>query len=197
MIGPLDPFALEFDSITPDPALAPRTLDDPFLLIAGARPAPATSNAGFTLIDDAQGRFAIDHETGIVTVASDDVLAQERGSEHDVRVRVIEHSGASYEMKLRLRLSGRVPQVAGADDFAAIAALPQIPGQETPPPTVAFAQFEACRGVALHVAELGAEGALYGALLDAPPYRAPHGDAALTLNAAPPAPASAFADWSV
>ena len=35
------------------------------------------------------------------------------------RLKVVEHSGASYELVLRLRISGRVPQVvADAEDRA-------------------------------------------------------------------------------
>jgi len=201
MIGPLDPFALEFDSITPDASLASRTLDDPFLRIpfhaAQPEPARASNGAGFYLLDSAEGRFAIDHETGVISVASDDILVNERGGVHGVRVRVVEQSGSSYELNLRLCLNGRVPQIAGADELSLLPPLTPVPALETPPHAVAFPQFEACRGVALHAAELGAEDAGFGTLLDWTILRAPQGDATLMLDAAPPAPASAFADWSV
>ncbi|MES1197345.1 MAG: hypothetical protein ABUL55_01855 [Pseudomonadota bacterium] len=200
MIGPLDPFALEFDSITPDPALAPRTLDDPFLHIpleGAARAERNPSGAGFYLLDSAEGRFVIDHDTGIISLVNEDILAIERGNVHGARVRVVEPSGVSYELNLKLCLNGRVPQMAGAEDFADLTALTPIPDLEAPPAAVAFSQFEACRGVALDVAELGAEDALFGALLDWPMPRLPLGAAALMLDAAPPSPASRFADWSL
>ncbi len=81
------------------------------------------ANAGFYLIDDAGGRFVVDRELGIVSIADDALLTREHGSVHAARLRVIEPSGASYELDLKLRLTGRVPQVVGAEDFGAIAAM--------------------------------------------------------------------------
>lgn len=42
---------------------------------------------------------------------------------HAVKLRVIEPSGAAYELDMKLRISGRVPQMIGAEEFAAIAGL--------------------------------------------------------------------------
>lgn len=81
------------------------------------------ANAGFYLIDDAGGRFIVDRELGIVSLADDALLTREQGSVHAARLRVIEPSGASYELDLKLRLTGRVPQVVGAEDFGAIAVM--------------------------------------------------------------------------
>lgn len=89
------------------PPLAPSALPEP----------------GFHLIDDAQGRFVVDRQWGIVSLANDDTLVRETGSVHAVRLRVIETSGASYELSMQLRLTGRVPQMVGAEEFGALAAL--------------------------------------------------------------------------
>lgn len=99
MIQPLDPFAQALDSHDSD--LEP----------------------GFYLLDDASGRFVVDRETGVVSVASDDMLARERGVVHPIRLRVIEASGAKYELDMQLRVTGRVPQMVGAEEFAALAGL--------------------------------------------------------------------------
>ena len=62
---------------------------------------------GFYLVDDAGGRFIVDRQWGIVSVANDDVLAREPGAVHGVMLRVIEPSGASYQLPMQLRLTGR------------------------------------------------------------------------------------------
>jgi hypothetical protein len=57
-----------------------------------------------------------------------------------VRLRVVEPSGANYELDMQLRITGRVPQMVGAEEFAAIAGLtdetilvaPRVPVLVTP-----------------------------------------------------------------
>lgn len=71
----------------------------------------------FTLLDDADGRFVVDAELGVISLADESVLAREAGAVHTAKLRVVEHSGASYELELKLKLTGPVPQVADADDF--------------------------------------------------------------------------------
>ena len=106
---------------------------------------------GFYLVDDADGRFTVDRQWGIVSVAHDDVLAREAGSVHSVTLRVIEPSGARYELPMRLRLTGRVPQMVGAEEFAMLASMADglaeqiASGERTAPlpPTIAWSQFSA------------------------------------------------------
>lgn len=81
------------------------------------------TDAGFFLVDDAGGRFSVDRELGIVSVADEAILAREPGSVHAARLLVIEPSGERYNLDLKLRLTGRVPQVVGAEDFGAIAVM--------------------------------------------------------------------------
>jgi len=132
MIPPLDPFAQQFDSIEIDPARAPSqaaiesamALSAPreeFLTVSAA--APDIVQAGFYLLDDAGGRFVVDRDMGVVTLADEALLHSERGDVHAVRLRVVEASGTSYELDMQLRITGRVPQMVGAEEFAAIAGL--------------------------------------------------------------------------
>ena len=119
MIPPLDPFAQEIDSIEIDPSRASERATahlSPYLTQPEAAP-------GFYLLDDANGRFVVDREIGVVTLADEEILRSERNAVHGVKLRVIEPSGATYELEMQLRISGRVPQMIGADEFAAIAGL--------------------------------------------------------------------------
>ena len=111
-----DSFAERFDSIEigRDSACSPAAFEQ---ALAIAQP------PGFTMIDDADGRFVVDPEFGFVSVASDEVLARDMGSVHAVALRVVEQSGESYRLDLQLRITGRVPQMIGAEEFAAIAGL--------------------------------------------------------------------------
>lgn len=122
---------------------------------------PSQEEPGFYLVDDAGGRFIVDRQWGIVSVANDDVLAREAGSVHSVTLRVIEPSGASYQLPMQLRLTGRVPQMVGAEEFAMLASMadgladqiangdvalapaPQIKAMPAPVPTIAWSQFSA------------------------------------------------------
>lgn len=124
MIPPLDPFAEAFDSIEIDPTRAPTpaALEHATALYA----APETMAAlepGFYLLNSANGRFAVDRDIGVVTLADDSLLQSERNAVHDVTLRVVEPSGATYELEMRLRITGHVPQMVGAEEFAAIAGL--------------------------------------------------------------------------
>lgn len=132
MIPPLDPFAQTFDSIEIDPDRTPSqaAIENAMTYVAPheelltpSAAAPDIATAGFYLLNDAGGRFVVDREMGVVSLADDEVLTRERGMVHAIRLRVIEQSGASYELDMRLRVTGRVPQMVGAEEFAAIAGL--------------------------------------------------------------------------
>lgn len=125
MIPPLDPFAQKFDSIDVDPARAParEAIEHAMAQIAPSAATPELPQPGFYLLNDANGRFVVDREMGVVTLADETLLQRERNTVHSVRMRVVEPSGASYELDMQLRISGRVPQMIGAEEFAAIAGL--------------------------------------------------------------------------
>ncbi len=132
MIPPLDPFAQNFDSIEIDPTRAPAreaiesamaSLAPQDELLTPSAAAPDLPTPGFYLLSDAGGRFVIDRDVGIVTLADETLLQRERGAVHAIRLRVIEPSGTTYELDMQLRITGRVPQMVGAEEFAAIAGL--------------------------------------------------------------------------
>lgn len=122
-----DPFSQSFDSIEIDPTRAPsaQTIEHAF---AACAPETGLAEPGFYLIDDAGGRFVVDRDIGVISVRDEAILEGERFAIHTVRVKVIEQSGASYEMEMKLRLTGLVPQMVGAED-----ALFDLPAQATTP----------------------------------------------------------------
>lgn len=91
------------------------------------------SAPGFYLADDADGRFVIDHDTGVVTLSCEDVLARERNVVHVVRIKVIEQSGESYEVALRLKITGMAPQIATPDEGFAMFDEPMRPAPAEAP----------------------------------------------------------------
>ncbi len=228
MISPLDPFALTFDSIkldrnAPTPHIetpAPLSFDvnafdanapaiAPLLFEAEAVPEQAAPQApGFYLLDDANGRFTIDRDTGIVTLVHDHLMALEAGAIHPVHIKVIEHSGATYELRFRLRMTGRIPQIAGAEEndaLATLAAMPLLdlmdPIERAAGPTINTSPWATFSMVRAHnglLQRLGSEREAYGALLEAPPllgYFAEPGY--LMLDETLPAPSAATALWKI
>ncbi|MBL8547740.1 MAG: hypothetical protein JNL81_14830 [Hyphomonadaceae bacterium] len=149
MVPPLDPFAQAFDSIEIDPARTPSPAAIDHANALFAHEPPQSAEPGFYLLDNANGRFVVDRQMGVVTLADESLLRSERNTIHAVTLRVIEPSGVSYELEMRLRISGRVPQMIGAEEFGAIAGLtdetilvaPRVPvlvtPQETAPPIAA------------------------------------------------------------
>lgn len=196
MIPPLDPFALTFDSIEIDPARAPSQAAIEQALAMFAPPSDAEA-PGFYLLDDAGGRFVIDREFGVVSLRNEAILDLERDAVHVARVQVIEQSGDSYTVDLRLRLDGPVPQVVGAEDFvqgANPAATPPAPTR-APPPRVQWSAYAAASASAAAPTPVAPEPELFGATLaHALPAYAGH-RADLRCAAAPP-PAHAAAIWS-
>ncbi len=83
--------------------------------------APSLDGAapGFVLLDDAEGRFTIDPESGIVSLADEEWLAREFNVVHHVRLRALDHVGAASEISLRLKITGMVPSNADDDFFGA------------------------------------------------------------------------------
>jgi hypothetical protein len=125
-----DPFSATFDSIEIDPSRTPSlsAIEHAFAVVTPSAAAPELETAGFYLVDDAGGRFEIDRDMGIISLRNESLLETERLAIHLVRMRVIERSGANYEMEMKLRLTGRVPQMVGAED-----ALFDIPATEATP----------------------------------------------------------------
>ena len=74
MIPPLDPFAQKFVSIDVDAARSPSAAAiDRAMEIAAPR-AQAFETPGFYLIDDAGGRFVVDRDFGVVSLADETLI---------------------------------------------------------------------------------------------------------------------------
>lgn len=187
-----DPFSARFDSIVVDSTNAPSAE-----AINGALAAVA---GGFELLDNAGGRFTIDPQLGIVSLASDAILTRDAGQTHSVRMRVTEPSGARYELDMALKITGRVPQMIGAEDFGAIATLaadvaPAPPVKVTLPPTP-FTRYAATQ-ITSAAASVGSERAAYGTLLSTDLSRSTGASAELCLRETPLSPARANAAWAI
>ena len=191
MTTPQDPFAKRFDSIEIERAPSVAAIESAFAAIAPTAAAPEDGQPGFFLLDDADGRFIVDREMGVVMLRDETLLTREHGAVYPARLRVVEPSGASYDLDLKLRLTGRVPQVLGAEDFGFGAeTIPKLP----PALVVAWTEFAAARGLQTKPA-LDARGA-YGGLLTAslPTTRE---RVVITLPDTLPAPAPSYALWSL
>jgi hypothetical protein len=183
-----DQFAQSFDAIEIDRRRAPSPAAIDCALAACAHEAP-----GFYLADDAGGRFVVDREFGVVSLRDEALLAAERGQVHDVRLRVVESTGDSYLLDLKLRVTGIVPQMVGAEDFGFGEPGMIAPPAAPPAPPVAWTAFAAARGLQSKCAltTQGAYGALLGVAL--PPVRE---RAAIAFESIPLS-APAHAIWSL
>jgi hypothetical protein len=169
---------------------------------------------GFYLVDDADGRFVVDPDTGVVLLSDESILETERGAIHYARLHVIESSGHAYTLELELRLTGQVPQMAGAEDLLAGFGIEceavtvtqharserhdeddDFDPTETPVRIVSWAGFTATKGYIKPM--LGSEHAPFGALVELwiPSFGC--GFASLTMVDAVPAPQSRTAIWSI
>jgi|CXWL01.1.fsa_nt_gi hypothetical protein len=192
MTSPPDSFAAAFDAIEIDPARAPSSAAIDAALAMFAPP----DEPGFYLLDDAGGRFVVDREWGLVSLKDAATLAAELGAEHAVLLKVVEPSGDIYELALRLRLSGLVPQVVGnefplGDDHAEDAGALDIVL-----PAVAWGAFAGFAG-----ARTGAficnEEAPFGIVAAPSCPSGVTGACVLELGAAPPRAAPAHAAWAI
>jgi hypothetical protein len=211
MIPPLDPFALKFDSIEIDPARAPSlaAIDHAFALAAPTAAAPEQApRPGFYLLNDAGGRFVVDRDIGIISVKDDALIAAEHGSVHCVRMRVVEPSGAIYELDMRLRVTGRVPQMVGGEEFASLVDLAAAPAPSLTPitriamappprPHVPWAHFSALDDIGAPAPLSTCGGLPYGAMFGATLPAADISPAALVLAETPPPPAPRSAAWPI
>jgi hypothetical protein len=200
MSSPHDPFSARFDAIEINSAHAPSqaAIDHALSFAAPTAAAPDLVGAGFYLVNDAGGRFTVDREFGVVSLKDESLLVRERNAVYPVKLRVIEPSGASYDLDLQLRLTGHVPQVVGAEEFDAIAALTTtpIPHMPAPPaPRVTWNEFAPCQGAQSKPA-LPAHGA-YGALLRVQLPQVSVTAPVLSVGDAAPAPSTATAAWSL
>lgn len=203
----LDPFAQSFDSIEIDRKTAPSPDVLDLAIDAVAKPpTPVADQPGFYLIDDADGRFVIDRDMGIISLRDERLLAIESGAIHQAHVRVVELSGTSYELKFRLRLTGRVPQIAGAEENDVLASLASAPipdlmaPQEkilAPQPQIPWLSFAAA-ALSRGKAQLYGETAPFGTLFAGPVLPGTYEETAeFMLLESVPKPSAAVSDWTI
>lgn len=188
MTTPQDPFSQSFNSIEIDHAPSPEAIER---ALAFRAPPDNAGAPGFQLLNDAGGRFVIDRDTGVIALADERLLERERHAAHSAKLRVIEPSGARYDLEIRLRLTGLIPHLVGAEDL--LDAPEQAPVR---PPRIAWPRFAAVAGCYTAI-PLGDENAPFGALLAAPLPMVDAGFAGLMLVETIPAPTPKTAHWSL
>lgn len=183
-----DEFAQSFDAIEIDRAPSPGAIDK--ALAACGADAP-----GFYLADDAGGRFVIDRDLGVISLRDEALLESLRGEIFPVCLRVIEASGLSYTLDLKLRVTGLVPQMVGAEDIAfgagPASAAATLPAAAPVTPWIAFAPVRGLQAKQALNSD-GAYGSLIAAALPVTDQRV-----SIAFGESLPAPAPAHAAWSL
>jgi hypothetical protein len=186
MSSPSDPFSAFFES--PEPADRTPSF---------AYPPAVAHGPGFALIDDAEGRFVVDSITGVISLSDDAMLARELGAVHVARLRVIEQSGERYEIELKLRLSGRIPQLVSQENaMTDVSAVVENDDEDVMTiPRIHWTRYVALAGL-YTPASLADTNAPYGAMLAVHLPNVPAGFAGLTLIDTIPRAASRTATWT-
>ena len=190
MNTPPTPFGETFDAIEISAAPGRAAIEQ-----AMAQVTPGAHAPGFYLIDDCGARFVVDRALGIVSLRDESILATERNHVHVARLMVIEPSGARYEMDLKLRLTGPVPKMAGAEDIDFLAGTPPIDAPAAAPPAVQWSAYAAAaaQGAPARINEE----ARFGAAFPRPQPPAAPGPYRLHLFTPLPPPAGKATPWSL
>jgi len=174
------------------PSRQPHSNASPEALAFCGQPQEGLDAPGFYLLDDAGGRFVVDRDWGVISLRDETVLEKEHGAIHVARLRVVEQSGEAYELDLKLRMSGRVPQLVSEDTF----------GEESNEheavnvPRIHWTRYVAVAGL-YTPASLPDNDAPYGSLLTVHTPSVAAGFAGLTLIEDLPSPAARSAVWSI
>lgn len=147
---------------------------------------------GFYLLDDCDGRFVVDRDWGVISLKDETVLEKEHGAIHVARLRVVEQSGDTYELDLKLRMSGRVPQLVSDDTFGDEA----DEDEAISVPRIHWTRYVAVAGL-YTPASLPDTDAPYGSMLRVHMPSVAAGFAGLTLIEDLPSPAARNAIWSI
>ncbi len=78
----------------------------------------------YALIDNAGGRFAIDANTGVITVADGTLLDFEAATSHGISVRVTDQGGLSFDRNFTIAVTN--VNEAPTDEILTAARLPRI-----------------------------------------------------------------------
>ncbi len=197
MTAPSDPFSAFFDSIEIDSAKKPSPETIERALAFCGPPQESSDGPGFALINDAGGRFVVDPITGVISLSDEAILERERGAIYVARLRVIEQSGERYELDLKLRLSGRVPQLVSEEDALSrkSAAADHDAEDMIRVPRIHWTRYVAVAGL-YTPATLADSNAPFGAMLSVHLPCVPAGFAGLTLIEDVPPASSRTAIWT-
>lgn len=187
------PFGETFDAIDIDPARAPdRAAFERAMAHVGPQQEP-----GFYLLDDCAGRFVVDRAFGIISLRDEGILAAERDHVHVARLRVIEPSGARYELEIKLRLTDVVPKMVGSEDIDFLASAPALDAP-APKPAPVTTQWSAYAVAVAHAAPARInDEARFGAAFQHPLPPAAPGPYRLHLFTPLPPHADKSAAWSL
>jgi hypothetical protein len=197
MTSPPDPFSAFFDSVEFDPSTKPTPEAIERAIAFCGPPLQGAETPGFYLIDDAGGRFVVDPLMGVISLRDDAILERERGAIHVARLMVVEQSGERYELDLKLRLSGRVPQLVSEEDALSdtSAAVEHDDEDVISVPRIHWTRYVAVAGL-YTPASLAESDAPYGAMLSVHLPGVVAGFAGLTLVEDLPPPAARDAIWT-
>ena len=74
----------------------------------------------YSLVNDADGRFAIDSNTGTITVANSSLLDFETATSHTVRVRVVDAGGLSSEQDIAITVANANEAPTASDNTVSL-----------------------------------------------------------------------------
>ena len=197
MTSPPDPFSAFFDSVELDPSTKPTPETIERAIAFCGPPQYRAETPGFHLINDAGGRFVVDSLTGVISLRDEAILECERGAIHAARLLVIEQSGERYELDLKLRLSGRVPQLVSEENALSdtSVAVEHDDKDVISVPRIHWTRYVAVAGL-YTPASLVESDAPYGAMLSVHLPGVAAGFAGLTLVEDLPRPAARKAIWT-
>jgi len=197
MIPPLDPFVLRFDSIELDPTHAPTAQAiERAMALCMPKDDEAADAPGFYLLDDADGRFDIDRDFGVVSLKDEGMLEREAGAIHSVRLRVVEPSGANYELSMRLRLTGRIPRMVGGEENDILLGIVAPPAAAAPNPAPPPFPWEALAAARVTLGSIAGTSP-FGAAIAPPALSELNCEVDIAFEGVLPLPAAADADWPI
>jgi Ca2+-binding RTX toxin-like protein len=108
-----DPNSAPTDATLSSASVAENSADETVIgAVTGVDP-DAGDVLTYTLVDDADGRFAIDNESGIVTVADGAALDYETTASHEITVRVTDSDGLNFDKEFTITLTNVSGSVDG------------------------------------------------------------------------------------
>ncbi|MEM7576548.1 MAG: putative Ig domain-containing protein [Planctomycetota bacterium] len=109
------------------PAIVENSVKGTNVMTVAARDADAGDTHTFALTDDANGRFAIDENTGLITVADGSKLDHEDTAMHTLRVQVTDAAGETYEQDVAINVVNVAEAVQLTNPISGVSATEDAP----------------------------------------------------------------------